>query len=225
MDDNDAKKVAHKLAEPFDAQEIKFKVQAVVNNQKNCLVIAFIDARCVMDRLDEVVGVDGWEDHYEMLDGGSALCRLRIRLGGTWVTKEDVGGESGQPDQGDKTKSAISDALKRAAVKFGIGRYLYRSKPQYMEYDQQKRKYVGTPKLPTDPNYKTEPEEAPEPQPAAPPKSDAEVRLELALQDISVAADEKRVFQILGWAKKQDFPAKDMTELELAGQARRKQLA
>jgi hypothetical protein len=38
----------------------------------------------------------------------------------------DVGGPSEQPDEGDRVKAAFSDALKRAAVKFGIGRYLYR---------------------------------------------------------------------------------------------------
>src|SRR5881275_1046881 len=57
---------------------------------------------------------------------GSMMCRLRLRLGDEWVTKVDVGGPSEQPDGGDRLKAAFSDALKRAAVKFGIGRYLYR---------------------------------------------------------------------------------------------------
>ena len=76
------------------------------------------------------------------------VCRLRIRVGEEWITKEDVGGQSEQPDEGDRRKAAFSDALKRAAVKFGIGRYLYRLKAQWVDYDPQKRQIVGTPRLP-----------------------------------------------------------------------------
>ena len=44
----------------------------------------------------------------------------------------DVGAPSEQPDGGDRLKAAFSDALKRAAVKFGIGRYLYRLPQQWV---------------------------------------------------------------------------------------------
>ena len=60
----------------------------------------------------------------------------------------DVGGPSEQPDEGNRRKAAFSDALKRAAVKFGIGRYLYRLPSQWVDYDPQKRQFVRTPKLP-----------------------------------------------------------------------------
>ena len=42
------------------------------------------------------------------------------------LTKSDAGGYAGMSDSGDDDKSGFSDAFKRAAVKFGIGRYLYR---------------------------------------------------------------------------------------------------
>ena len=105
-------------------------------------------SRVIQDRLDDVLGVMGWQDSYECLPDGSVVCRLRIRLGTEWITKEDVGGQSEQPDEGDRRKAAFSDALKRAAVKFGIGRYLYRLKPQWVDYDPQKRQLIGTPRLP-----------------------------------------------------------------------------
>jgi hypothetical protein len=63
----------------------------------------------------------GWQDEYECLPDGSVVCRLRLRLGDEWITKMDVGAPSEQPDEGDRRKAAFSDALKRAAVKFGIG--------------------------------------------------------------------------------------------------------
>src|SRR5262249_47494129 len=53
-----------------------------------------------------------------------------------------------QPDGGDRLKAAFSDALKRAAVKFGIGRYLYRLPRQWCDYDQIKKQFAATPKLP-----------------------------------------------------------------------------
>ncbi len=134
------------LAEPFEAQEVRFKPQVVSGNR--AMAIAYVDARAIQDRLDEVLGVAGWQDEYEVLPDGSVVCRLRLCLGGQWITKMDVGGPSEQPDEGDRRKAAFSDALKRAAVKFGIGRYLYRLPSQWVDFDAQKRQFVRTPKLP-----------------------------------------------------------------------------
>jgi hypothetical protein len=105
-------------------------------------------SRVIQDRLDEVLGVIGWQDDYECLPDGSVVCRLRIRVGGEWLTKVDVGGPSEQPDEGDRRKAAFSDALKRAAVKFGVGRYLYRLPSQWVDYDPKKKQFVRTPPLP-----------------------------------------------------------------------------
>jgi hypothetical protein len=108
------------LAEPFEPGEVKWKPQTVSGNR--ALAVAFVDARVIQDRLDEVLGVEGWSDDYECLPDGSVVCRLRLRLGEEWVTKVDVGGPSEQQDSGDRMKAAFSDSLKRAAVKFGVGR-------------------------------------------------------------------------------------------------------
>ena len=69
-------------------------------------------------------------------------------IGDEWVTKMDVGGPSEQPDGGDRMKAAFSDALKRAAVKFGVGRYLYRLPSQWVDYDAHRKQFVRTPTLP-----------------------------------------------------------------------------
>src|SRR5262245_15763730 len=142
----DVNAIAQALATPFDPAEVKFKPQTVSGNR--ALAVPFVDARVIQDRLDDVLGVMGWQDSYECLPDGSVVCRLRIRLGAEWITKEDVGGQSEQPDEGDRRKAAFSGALKRAAVKFGIGRYLYRLKPQGVDYDAQKRQFVSRPQLP-----------------------------------------------------------------------------
>src|SRR5262245_62168547 len=161
----DVAAVTRALAAPFDAREVKFKPAVVTGNR--ALALAYVDARVIQDRLDEVLGVEGWQDDYEFLPDGSVVCRLRVRLGDEWLTKVDVGGPSEQPDDGDKRKAAVSDALKRAAVKFGVGRYLYRLPSQWVDYDPHKRQFVRTPTLPA---YALPPKEKQAPaQPASKP--------------------------------------------------------
>jgi hypothetical protein len=136
----------NQLSDPFRAEEVHWK-PAVVQGDR-ALALAYIDARTIQDRLDAVLGCGNWQDDYEVLAEGSVLCRLRLRLGAEWVTKVDVGSPSEQPDGGDRMKAAFSDALKRAAVKFGIGRYLYRLPSQWVSYDPKKRAFARTPTLP-----------------------------------------------------------------------------
>jgi hypothetical protein len=138
--------VARVLSAPFDPSEVKFKPVAISGNR--ALALAYVDVRAIQNRLDEVCGVAGWQDSYRVLPDGAVVCRLRLKIGDEWVTKVDVGSPSGQPDNGDRTKAAFSDALKRAAVKFGIGRYLYRLPGQWCDYDPHKREFVRVPALP-----------------------------------------------------------------------------
>lgn len=134
------------LEAPFDPSEVKWKPQTVKGDR--ALAVAFIDARVVQERLDDVLGLGAWQDDYEFLPNNSVVCRLRVRLGDEWITKTDVGSPSEQPDEGDRTKAAVSDALKRAAVKYGVGRYLYRLPLQWVPFDAQKKRIVNTPQLP-----------------------------------------------------------------------------
>jgi len=134
------------LAAPFPPESIGWKPGAIAGNR--ALAMPYIDARDVMDRLDAVVGVTNWQDAYDFLSDGSVVCRLSVRLGAEWITKVDIGGQSEQPDEGDRRKAATSDALKRAAVKFGIGRFLYRLPPVWADWDPAKKRFVREPTLP-----------------------------------------------------------------------------
>jgi Rad52/22 family double-strand break repair protein len=138
--------IFRELAAPFPADEVQFKPQVVKGNR--ALAIAYIDARAVMDRLDAVLGVHNWQDRYQLLPDSSVQCRLRVRIHGEWIAKADVGSPSDQPDGGDRLKAAFSDALKRAGVKFGIGRYLYGLPPTWTDYDPAKRQFSSWPLLP-----------------------------------------------------------------------------
>jgi hypothetical protein len=142
----DIEALTRALSAPFDPREVKFKPAVVTGNR--ALALAYVDARVIQDRLDDVLGVSGWQDEYECMPDGSVVCRLHLRFGDDWITKMDVGGMSEQPDEGDRRKAAFSDALKRAAVKFGIGRYLYRLPVQWCDYDPHKKQFPRTPTLP-----------------------------------------------------------------------------
>ena len=107
------------LAAPFEAGELKARSQA--GRQ-----MPYVTARTIMNRLDEVLGPENWWDEYVPLEH-SVICRMTIRLpDGTMLTKSDAGGYAGLADPGDDDKSGFADAFKRTAVKFGVGRYLYR---------------------------------------------------------------------------------------------------
>lgn len=108
------------LAADFPREAVSWRSQSLTKDGKKALALAYIDARDVMDRLDAVAGPGNWQDRYEF-HGSRTVCYLSIRVGEEWITKADGAGDSDVEAE----KGAISDALKRAAVKWGIGRYLY----------------------------------------------------------------------------------------------------
>lgn len=108
------------LHAPFPPNEIEWRVGSTSADKSKGLALAYLTARHVMERLDEVCGVGNWQDRYEF-HGKRTVCYLSIRIDGEWVTKADGAGDS----EVEAEKGAISDALKRAAVKWGVGRYLY----------------------------------------------------------------------------------------------------
>jgi len=103
-------------------QRIKYKWRVQSSKAHGCFCVAYIDARDVMDVLDSVVGVQNWQDEYYSV-GGQTYCKLGIKFADSpdWVWKSDAGSESNI----EKEKGLASDCFKRAAVKHGIGRFLY----------------------------------------------------------------------------------------------------
>lgn len=86
--------------------------------------LRYITAAQAMNRLDEVLGPENWEDKYELCNMG-AICTIKITLPDeTVVAKQGFGGGADMADGSDDFKSVESDAFKRAATKFGVGRYL-----------------------------------------------------------------------------------------------------
>ncbi|MHB1422110.1 MAG: Rad52/Rad22 family DNA repair protein [Gemmataceae bacterium] len=142
----DAKQLSLALTAPFPPDAVHWKPLAVKGNR--ALAAAYLDARAVMQRLDSVFGVGGWRDSYQLVNGGSVVCTLSVKVDGEWIDKTDVGSPSEQPDDGDRLKAAFSDSLKRAACKLGVGRYLYKLPRQWVDYDTATKQFVKAPQLP-----------------------------------------------------------------------------
>lgn len=145
MSNTDSKQLSLALTTPFPANAVHFRPLLVKDGR--ALAVAYLDARAVMQRLDSVFGVGGWQDSYQIVIGGNVVCTLAVKVDSEWIRKSDVGNPSEQSDEGDKLKAAFSDSLKRAACKIGVGRYLYRVPAQWVEYDAQKKQFKAKPKL------------------------------------------------------------------------------
>ena len=109
------------LAKPFPQHKIHWRVGSTNRDGTKGIGLAYIDARDVMERLDFVLGPDGWMCDYPWSDGGRVVCRIGIKIAGEWIYKTNGAGET----KYEADKGALSDAFKRAAVLWGVGRYLY----------------------------------------------------------------------------------------------------
>ena len=104
----------------------KWRVQSTSEYGSNC--VAYIDARDVQDLFDDVCGAENWQVKYEEHKGNlfasigvNVTKGTAINIDPLWVWKSDCGTES----QVEKQKGEASDAFKRAAVMWGVGRFLY----------------------------------------------------------------------------------------------------
>lgn len=118
------------LAKPFPPEDIEWRVSRCginKNGEAYAWVVPYIDSRAVMERLDQVFGVAGWQDSYQHYEDGF-IATLKVKIGDEWIEKSD-----GAPKTNyEGFKGGISDALKRVAVKFKIGRYLYNLHENYV---------------------------------------------------------------------------------------------
>lgn len=114
------------LAAPFTPTDIEWRLQQAGkkgNGEIWAKCLPYITNRAIMERLDNVCGPGNWKNEYREWTIGTAgvLCGLSIRIDGEWITKWD-GAE--QTDV-EAMKGGLSAAMKRAAVQWGVGRYLY----------------------------------------------------------------------------------------------------
>jgi len=111
--------IVKELSEPFPKDSIHWRVGATNRDKTKAIALAYLDARDVMDRLDKVVGPSNWQNAYQ----GLGCCGIGIKdfETGEWLWRWNGAGET----KVEAEKGQASDSFKRAAVLFGIGRYLY----------------------------------------------------------------------------------------------------
>lgn len=143
------KEIYQKLNAPFETTGVdgqtysahKWKPQVINNLEAIC--VPYIDSRQVIDRLNEVLGVDGWSNTLVEMSGEGLICELTIIVDGKEITKSNIGVKSEYAAE----KGQASDALKRAATNFGIGAYLYNMEPVKLKSVVVKgKKYAATEK-------------------------------------------------------------------------------
>jgi len=123
------------LSAPFPSEDVEWRIGRAGKTNDNIWAscLAYINNRAIMNRLDEVCGPENWKNEFSPGPAGGIVCGISIRIpqkltktGGVvhesyWVTKWD-GAENTDIES---VKGGLSDAMKRAAVQWGIGRYLY----------------------------------------------------------------------------------------------------
>lgn len=129
--------IFEQLSSPFDPSEVDWRVGSTTQDKTKGMALAYIDARTVMDRLDTVCGPAGWQNRY-VIEGTKTVCEIGIKCGDEWVWKSDGAGDSDVEAE----KGALSDAFKRAAVRWGIGRYLYNLKSPWVPLKAFGKSYV-----------------------------------------------------------------------------------
>lgn len=124
------------LKAPFPPDRISWRVGSTNKDKTKGMALAYIDSRDVQERLDEACGPGGWQDRFPHA-GTKTICEIGIKIDGEWIWRADGSGDSDIEAE----KGAISGAFKRAAVKWGIGRYLYDVQSPWVEIEGYGKSY------------------------------------------------------------------------------------
>ena len=121
-----------RLTDPFDPADIEWRVQMAgktkSGNGMYAILVPYVTNRAIQQRLDDVCTPVGWRNEYIYPTEKSVICGISILCPGEvpstkfWLTKWDGAEETNI----EAVKGGLSGAMKRAAIQWGIGRYLYK---------------------------------------------------------------------------------------------------
>lgn len=120
------------LRAPFSKESLGVKVQNLSKDRTRAMLVLYLQHTDVQNRLEEVD--PAWTTQVLTEDRIGDTVYVRIRMALKEVTRENVG-------EGADPKSAYSDALKRCAMLFGVGRYLYDSPIVWISYDESRDRF------------------------------------------------------------------------------------
>lgn len=116
--------IREQLNKPFKEEDIEWRIQqsGKQGDKVWAMCLAYVTNRAIMERLDDVFGVFGWKNEFMPTPhNDGVMCGISVKYDGDWITKYD----GAQNTDIEAVKGGISSAMKRTAVQFGIGRYLY----------------------------------------------------------------------------------------------------
>ena len=140
--------IRSQLIKEFDPNEIKWRIMEAGNKNGRIWAKAckYVDARLVQNRLDDVFGWNNWENDTKPVnyidnkgkEKSGFICKLTVEYEGKKITKTDVADLTDY----ESFKGGASDAFKRTASSgYGIGRYLYESKAEFVDCSNKKDSY------------------------------------------------------------------------------------
>lgn len=121
------------LRKPFDEKTICVKKQSRSKDKNKISLVLYLQHTDVYSRIEEVD--PAWsseitgEQYFPAPEPKDDWFNIRARLTIKGVSRENAG-------EGSDKKSATSDAIKRAAMLFGVGRYLYDTEPVWVPYNE-----------------------------------------------------------------------------------------
>lgn len=164
---DEEQRIASILQRYFPPEDLEWRISRAGwktnSGEPWAVVLTYITARALHERLDEAFGIAGWRTEFRELSlpGGNAgvICRLWVRIDSEWTWREN-----GAPQTDfEAFKGGLSGAEKRAGAELGIGRYLYslpesfaptslrktaRTPNRYYSKTEKKAFYWGPPQLP-----------------------------------------------------------------------------
>ena len=124
-----------KLKDYFEPSDIEWRLQQCGKTKDGKIwgmALAYVTNRAIMNRLDEVCGPENWKNEFKAAPDGGILCGISIKVGDEWVTKCD----DAENTDIEAVKGGLSGAMKRAAVQWGIGRYLYKLEESWINANE-----------------------------------------------------------------------------------------
>lgn len=130
-----------KLSKEFEPSEIEWKVDETTvepddNGNNVGKARPYANNRAIQKRLDEIFTPFGWENEFKEWKGHSQLCGITVRVMNETGQVDKITKWDGSQDTAfEGVKGGLSDSMKRCAVQWGIGRYLYKVIPPYVQVE------------------------------------------------------------------------------------------
>lgn len=140
--------ILERLNALFPVDQVKSFPMSVTKDKLKGMAAFYIDARAVQRRLDETCI---WKNEFKEGPQGGVLGGISVLIETgegcrEWVTRWDAADNSDI----EATKGGISGAMRRAAVNWGVGRYLYNVPGQWLEMQEGGKRFKVAPRIPNE---------------------------------------------------------------------------